>query len=640
MTEAAKPQIAPLLLAQIIDAAPTRVRKRLDKEPHAANSWDWQSTEQGWSIQCAEETVTLAVVQGVVAGDDAIKCSCLLSPRCFHVLACVNTLRPTESQPDELNIDAAPAASADEETKLDPPPLLNVDAEMRAAAERVQAEIGLLLGVGSRRADLLRQSGLLRAGHSCRAAGLVNLGNLVLRVMESLRRQREAHDTADAEILAEGIALALEWSNSLIKHPQVALGIIGESRRHYADCDVRKLVGVCAEPVLTLSGYAGVVVHLQGVDSRPAHKQEMFSVSQVRPGDSQWVAQAYRGGIEMGNVTLEAAELCRHQLLVQNLTVSADGRLGKGTRTRWVLTPRPAEQLPFSLGRFSQPLDEQLTEVFQAAAITASEPMTGWDLIAFDAQVLGAHGATLVARVRGTSQLWKLRIAIDVPELPFRENFGLLGRCPGLVLRCLGRIRLQAAGEVDLLAITAANNDTWADDSGTGATERASAHRKARLVLPAEWHRICNLGCDRLERWHIEGVQRWSEEVLLAEGAESTRGQFEGSPLDGLEPLRRRQIGIALGGRHAVAPLASEAHRRDRQTLIQRHQYTAAELLDLLAQSAQVSKSGSGGPSRTIGTDTGHDRVPLETVYLANHLYMRRASLHTQQQLWEHKVSG
>jgi len=639
MNEQARPQVAPLALAQIIDAVPTRVRKRLEKEPQAADAWDWRPMEVGWSIRCGEETVTLTTQQGIVADNAAVKCSCLLSPRCFHVLACVSTLRPAELLPNEANDQATLPTPVDPEP--DSPRLLTVDADMRAAAERVQTELGLLVGVGSRRVDLLRQSGLLRAAHSCRAAGLINLGNLLLRVMESIHRQRQAQDTADAQDLATGIARALELSEALLKHPQVGLAVIGQTRRHYAKCDVRKLVGVCAEPILTLSGFAGVVVHLQGVDPQPPTRTgEMFSVSQVRPGGSQWIAQAYRGGIEMGNVTLEAAEVCRHQLVVQNLTVSEDGRLGKGTGTRWALTARPAEQPPFSLGRFSQPLQEQLAGIFQAAATAGIEPWTGWDLIAFDAQVLGANGAALIARVRGTTQLWKLRIAVDVPALPFRENLGLLARCPGLVIRCLGRIRLQAAGEVDLLAIASARDDAGLEGSTASAAAVASAGKNVELNLPVEWLGICNLGCDRLERWHIEGVQRWSEEIALADGVEPRRGEFEGSPLDGLEPLRRRQIGIALGGRHGVAPLASAAHQRDRQALVQRHQYTAAELLDLLALSAQASKSDHREPNQSIGTATGQCPVPLQKVYLANHLYMTRASLHTHQQLWEHTVGG
>ena len=109
-----------------------------------------------------------------------------------------------------------------------------------------------------------------------------------------------------------------------------------------------------------------------------------------------------------------------------------------------------------------------------------------------------------------------------------------------------------------------------------------------------------------------------------------SRGEFEGSPLDGLEPLRRREVAIALGGRQGIANAASDAHRRDRGQLLSRHQHTAAELLEWLAVAAEEREID---PS-AIGTQRGIDRITLDHVYLANHIYLRTASLRFQQQIW------
>ncbi len=633
MNPTARPRILPLVLAELIDAAPSRLRKRLDKEPDAAAQWEWQATIEGWLVSTGDETVTLLVKQGVVESIQSLRCSCLLSPRCFHILACVNTLDSVDSIDLQLAPQTELASTSNEPQPSSVPPLVNIDAEKRKAARQVQYELGLLTRLGGRRADLLRQSGLLRAAHACRAAGLVNLGNSVLQVVECIRRLRDNSDTAEALTLAEGLAHALQQSERLLQTDQVPLSIVGQARREFLSCDVGKLLGICAEPILTLSGYAGVVVYLQGIDSSAsAGRDKLFTVNHTRPGESQWIAQSYRGGIDMGNQTLQAAEVCRSQLLVQNLSVSADGRLGKGTSTRWVLTERSLDLLPLEQGRFGQSLAEQIDGIFASAAVAVDERAAGWDLIAFDAQVLGAQGASLAVQVHGNTAVWKLRIAIDNPQLPYRENLSLLARCPGLELRCMGRLRLQSAGEVDLLAIAHPSAETRSESLG----DQDDLATLPKLKLDEAWKGVCNLGFERLQRTHVEGVQRWSSEVTLDTETPHARGEFEGSSLDGLEPLRRRQVAIALGGRHAVAELSSQAHRRDRNQLKQRHQHTAVQLLELLAVAAHEMEVGAG----VWGTDKGQAVLRLDRIYLANHLYLQSAARHFQKHRWMSELIG
>ncbi|XZE56219.1 hypothetical protein SH139x_002315 [Planctomycetaceae bacterium SH139] len=636
-----RPLIVPLTLAQFIDAAPGRVRKRLDKTPDAAQQWEWLASAEGWLINSGEEQVTLKVEQGVLATTSAAACTCLLSPRCFHILACLNTLAPAESQDGQEPQDTAEPQDVIEPNASHPAvstigtleslgqaTFIEVAPAMRTAGQTAREELRLLTRSGGRRADLLRQSGLLRAAHSCRAAGLINLGNLLLRVVESVRRQREALDTADTHSLADGIGVGLYHCDQLLRNQHVTSALIGQSRRQFAACDLKKLTGLCAEPVLTLSGYAGVVVHVQGADAGEATKAtELFSVNHLRPGDRQWISQAYRGGIDVGSQTLQAAEMCRGQILVQNLTVSQDGRLGKGKNTRWAITKRPLEQAPFSRGLFGTALAAQIQTIFANAALPVNDRIAGWNLIAFTGQVVGAQGSALVVRVGESMAPWKMRIAIDHPHVPFRENLTLLSRCPGLMLRCLGRLRLNAAGEVDLLAIAAGQGEE-------AGRESMQLTPRPTLKLPDEWKEICNVGCDLLERHHVIGIQRWSEEVHLETKAEHSRGAFEGSPLDGLEPLRRRQIAIALGGRQGVAEVTSETHLRDRSLLLRHHQHTAAELLDLLALTAKERELEM--PTR----GAGKEKLPqqFEQVYLATHLYLQSAALHFQQQMWLNKI--
>ncbi len=610
-----RPRIDPLILAKFIDAVPGRVRKRLDKAPEAAQRWQWEQAGEVWRVTCDQETVTLTASHGIVRSMESVACTCLLTPRCFHVLACLTALDLAESA------DRFPENTSE-------PPTVVIDSAMQAAAERVRDELRRLLRVGGQRADLLRQSGLLRAAHGCRAVGLVRLANTVLQVLESVRRLRSGHAAASANTLATGIASALQQSEQLLRNDSLSRAVIGQARRDFASCDIRKLIGIGVEPVLTLSGYAGVVVYLQSPDpSNTQIERELFTVNDIRvaeqANDPHWITQAYRGGIELGNQTLPAADISRRQWLVQNLTVSLDGRLGKGGRTRWALTQRPAEQRPFSCGRFAEPLAAQVARIFNLASETVDRQTAGWDLVAFQAVVLGAEDAALCVRFDDSPHPIRLKIAIDHPALPFRENLSLLARCPGLAFRCLGRLRLHAAGQVDLLAIATADDTT-------------ACPTTPRLRLPDPWDGLCNVGCDVLDRWNVEGIQRWSEHVELDAEPSAMPGEPSANQRDGLEPLRSRQMAIALGGRHAVATIHSEAHRRDRHRLSQRHQHTAAKLIDLTA----IAAGGNRSEPAALGTERANPRIPWDQVFLANHLYIQAASLHHQQQLWSAIVQG
>lgn len=632
MTTSERPRIASLVLSELIDATPSRVRKRLEKEPNSADGWIWQKTPEGFHIACGDENVSFKTVSGVIESSSDVSCTCLLSPRCFHVLACASLLSPSEqSRPNDTN-SPSPQNLKSETVEAQVP----VTSEMRESALQAKAELAALLRVGGRRADLLRQSGILRAAHQCRATGLINLANALLGLLESIRRQRGLSVMADARELAIGFGNALRLSEALIRNQSIPLHVVGQARRQFVESDLKKLLGICAEPVMTSSGYAGIVVHfLTDAPTSLDSNQGFCSIHDVRPGDHQLIAQAYRGGIDMGNITLQAFEVCRSQISVQNLTVSRDGRLGKGTQTRWASRSHSSELDPFSTGRFSLPVHEQIESIFQMSSTPQDYRVAGWNLIAFTCTVLGPQGSSLIVSIAGTPRPWKLRIALDVPQLPFRDNLSLLARCPGLTIRCVGRVRLNAAGEVDLLAIAAGSTSN--SESRDHEEVSAGSPAKPELNLPDEWHGLCNIGCDRLESCHVRGVNRWSEDILTHDNSAPPRDDSDGSALDGLEPLRRRHIAIALGGKNGIADLASESHRRDKAEFIERHQHTASEILDMLAQSAKQTEVGRSGSPLVAGKDL--NRLSLSEVFLASQIYLHRASLRTQLQCWEQHLS-
>ena len=94
----------------------------------------------------------------------------------------------------------------------------------------------------------------------------------------------------------------------------------------------RKLHGLFAEPIITRSGFAGAAVYFLGED------EQIYTVSDVLPGDAQHARDAYLGGIEIGPLIQPAKQLARGLYLGTDLTASLDGRLGRGKIQRhWLI---------------------------------------------------------------------------------------------------------------------------------------------------------------------------------------------------------------------------------------------------------------------------------------------------------------
>lgn len=560
-----RPKITSIFLSQLVEQAPGRVRKRLDSEPAVADSWNWTHQENVWTIQSNDETVRLQSPNGVLTSLDDVSCSCLMSPKCFHILACCSSLPLEHSQAsaepaseEHSSADASPPTDRELDTRT-----VEVTDAMRASAILVRESLSALLRIGARNAGILMQSGLLRAGHASRASDLYSLSNTMLRIAEGVQRFRQQSDEADSLALKEDVASAFFACYSLLNQPTVPKWIVGQSRRVFESLDVRKLNGVLAEPILTRSGFAGVSVYLQDTN-----EGELYTVNELRTGDTSLIRQAYRGGIDLGGITVEAKELCRSTFAVQELTVSEDRRLGKGKSTRWATTKREQTE-PFSGGRFANSIDAQLEKLFSWSDTPNEQRPAGWDLVSITATVMGSNGATVVVAVEGSDQPWRLGVMIDSPELEYRHNLALIARCPRLQLRCLVRVRENVPYCADLLAI--------ANISSVPAEPQVDP----RLELPQDWQGICNTGLDRLERHFIRGIERWSEEIAL---------EGESDPVDTIAtyttPIERRLVGMVLGGRDAIPILGSKSHRRDSNQLKKLFLPMGAHLLDLLATKA------------------------------------------------------
>lgn len=217
-----RPTVAPQLIASLIDSAPDRVRRRLEQAPRAAATWTWRETPENWTVDTGGESVALPL--GHVHGVEQLRCSCLLSPRCFHVLACLSSLVVAMGEsPVDPEI---PTPGPEEESDSVAP-----EPSQSACARTMADAIGRLLYVGAAQAGLMVQSGLLRAVHQCRAEGLHRLGSLALRVVTGVNEVRGRVPDSDPVQLAEDVAEALECAHHLANDKAVESYWIGTARR-------------------------------------------------------------------------------------------------------------------------------------------------------------------------------------------------------------------------------------------------------------------------------------------------------------------------------------------------------------------------------------------------------------------------
>ncbi|QEF96230.1 hypothetical protein Mal15_02570 [Stieleria maiorica] len=569
------------LLAQLIDQAPARIRKRLDRDPALAHAWTWSAESTGIAIQAGDETVRLDfdTETKTVSHIEQLGCSCLLSPKCFHLLACASclTIQTDAAEAETATADAdEPDADVADET-----PLIEVTDAMRDAADRSISAIGGMLDSGARRCGVVLQSSLLRAAHQCRAAGLIQLSAALLSVVEGVVRLRAQSGNADAPQLQSDLARAIVIAQRICRRPSVEIETIGHVRRPFEPIGLSRLVSLLAEPIVTRSGYAGVCVSLLADDDR------IYQVSDVRPGEPDLALQAYRGGLELGGTTVSAFELCRSGVDVQNMTASPDRRLGRGSKTRWALRKQTGDLLqdsPLWRSRFGQPIAEQVDRAFAVQESSGMIAAAESDLVVFHCQVLGRQGDAVMVRADDTERPLMLRIALDTDQVPFRENLSLIARSPGLELVVTGRVRRHQAGSIDALAIRAAG-------SGDGSNEGP------RLALPESWQNVCQLGLDRLERHFFSDTDPDDETCERLVG--DRPGDPTESRVNGVPGLARQQLALVLGGRGSVASPTSGGHRRMIRTMKQQLLPTAAKLADAVATAAVATKGAGTDSVRT-----------------------------------------
>jgi hypothetical protein len=521
------------------------------------------------------------------------RCSCLLSPRCFHLLAVVALLEP-ETAPEASGADLGPvggatataaavagaaaaagagavagagagAAAAVATVAEKAPPFQLSGSRIEAAqfAWRVGAD---LLSSGATSAGAVLQAELLRAAHEARGEGMYRLSAAALRAVRGVRALRSEAPEFDLGDYIDDLRELLATAHALGGYDGAPHGgaadFVGEARRAYLPAGDLRVIGLATEPVVAASGYAGVVTYL--CDDRA----RVWTVSDVTPGDAARVRAAYDAPVRMGDTSVAHRKLAREGLFVQGATGSADMRLGAGSGVKAVRAGASSWTDRAARALWDEPLPRQLARAYGALSITASARPAGATLLFVRGRIAGADRDALLLDVGdepGHGALIRVVAPSDHEELCYLENLRTLAREPGLVVLLVGRIVAEAPRTLAGLAVAPAA------EPGSPIT----------LRLPDEWGGRAMLGLDRLQGSHFSQT---APAVSVAEVSEP-----------GVDPLavyRRRVQRLALGGARCLSPGALTEIATEAAVLEARLLPGAAGSLRSIAAARRKPKSG------------------------------------------------
>ncbi|WP_113702694.1 hypothetical protein, partial [Nonomuraea lactucae] len=447
---------------------------------------------------------------------------------------------------------------------------------------------------------------LLRAAHTARLAGLPRAEAAALRVVRGLRAARDRHDGHRLGDLVSALReLLLTAGRLAMADPDPALP--GTVRRRYEPGASLRVYGVFREPVISGTGYGGVVTHLVTEDGR------WFSVADVKPGGPARARGAATATVAIGSAMLNHAQLARGGLLITGATVSPEGRIGTGGGVRATPLTGPSWAAGPLAALFARPLAEVAGARLSGDAWSeqeteerAHEPV-GCDLV-----IIGAAGDHVLARellpvdvmsegsgeARGAQPrtggpLIRLVPAAGHPDLAHVANLRRLASRPGLLVRVVARVDPGRAATLRPLAV--------------GPVPGA----EATLRLPPEWREQADLGYDRLQGAHLpppDVCQPWQPEA----GGEVD--PVAGAPL--WRVRRMVELGVS-GGRRAVAEAARGGDSREQGAQLRGAGFpAAAELVQALTAEADRRSRDVFGRL----TDSGPDRYAWAWLAAATHL--------------------
>ncbi|SNX65899.1 hypothetical protein SAMN06272735_7741 [Streptomyces sp. TLI_55] len=578
------PPVAPEVVAAAVEQLTSRLRKKLDATIETYATLPVTVDGDVRRVRCGEDAeVTLTPgPSGAVTDAGQAECSCLLAPRCLHRTAVLgaapvadaDTAVETPVPPPQGTPDDAPEpATSGQDVDAGPTPA------QVAAAAGLWGAAAALLAAGVPGAGAVPQAELLRAAHTARLAGLHRPEAAALRVVRAVRAARARHDGHRlADLVAALRELLLTSGLLAASDPDPAL--VGTARRGYRPGGGLRVHGVCREPVISATGYGGVVTHVLSDDGR------WFSVADVKPGGPARARGAATATVALGSGSVDHAQLSRGGLLISGATLSPDGRLGAGKGVRATPVPGLSWTSGPLAGLFSRPLAEAAAARLAVGA--ASDPERSGqgaeELIGCAVIVVGAHEDHLFVRelapdgTDGEGLLFRLVPANGHPGLAHAANFRRLAARPGLRLRVVGRLDPDRAATLRPLAV-----GPLPDGAAT-------------LRLPAEWAGHADLGYDRLEGAHFPPA----EDLPAVTGVSALPPDpVAEAPLWRL----RRLVEVAVsGGRRAAAEPARDGDRAAGAAALRRSGFrTAADLAEALA--AEADRRGRDVFGRTRQAD-------------------------------------
>ncbi|HWO68602.1 MAG TPA: hypothetical protein VNO31_52085 [Umezawaea sp.] len=544
--------VAPAVVADVLDALPPRLRKRVDTALDRAAEWEVVvDGDTATAVLDGDTTLTWTLHGSILTAAADLVCSCLLAPKCLHRGIAVAAAEVAEADPEAASVEEAVAPEAVAT------PTAEVREDERAAATALWNACSTVLRSGATGSGAVVRAELLRAVHVARVAGLYRASAGGLRIAAALAAARSGDSSFDREVLTAELVDLLLLCHDLREGTSTAdpTELRGTARREYSPVGALRLYGLCTETVLTTSGYSGVVTHL--VDDSGV----LWTVPAIMPGGSERIAAAASGAVAIGESGLSQRDLGRGGLLLSGGTASPDRRLGAGKAVRAVAASgTPWTSAPLA-DLWAQPPAEQVARAFHADTKPATHRPAGADLVFLDGTVQGAAGGALRVACGGAN------LDLVGEGSRARENLRVLAGAGGLRLRVVARLLPDRPGTAVALAVSGED-----------------------LALPAELRHHVDLGLDRIQHSYVAGDGTRE----LPERPEPT-GRVP-QPVRPLENVLHR---VALGGR-AVAAIASA--NRDVAILSRTGLTTTAGLLaDLAGTSRDRERDAFGRVVRDAG---------------------------------------
>ncbi|WFE65383.1 hypothetical protein [Micromonospora sp. WMMD714] len=469
----------------------------------------------------------------------------------------------------------------------------------RVAAEglwRVAVEV---LAAGVVGCGVVLRTALLRAVHEARTNGLHRAAASGTRVAAGLRAAREAEPHHRLAELTDDLRELLAVSRRLrgAAPPADELGaLLGVARRAYDPQAGLRLYGLCTVPVVTDSGYAGVVTYLADRTGR------LWTVADLAPGDVGRAVGAGDATVAVGESGLSHRQLTRAGLVVSGGTASDSGQLGAGRAVRAVRAAGAGWADEPLAGLWTQPLPEQVRRAFDAVTLPVPERPAGADLLFLTVRVLGGHEHTVLVET-GDRAVLTLTAADEHAVLPYRDNLRLLARAAGAELRLVGRLDPARRATVQALSV----GPTSVDGPG--------------LDLPESWAGHADLGFDRLHSSQLRAGDPGSVDGASPGRAGPVPGPRVGDAAGG---LLRRQVERVVSGGRAVQALADPVAQRLRLARLD----LGAQLLTTLGDAARAR------PRDAFGRLTDDDGQAFAESWLALAVYEGAASRALAEASW------